>query len=155
MKQLGKLFHIEYGNQFDLNKMDIENIQDGTTVNFVSRSGRNLGISAIVKKIPRVEPYFAGKITVALGGSILSSFVQPRDFYTGQNVMVLTPRVEMTFQEKIYYCLCIKRNDFRYSTFGREANRTLSLLKMPSKVPKWINDIDFPLPKIQKIIEKI
>lgn len=155
MKQLKKLFYIEYGNQFDLNKMDITKIQDGTTVNFVSRSGRNLGISAIVKKIPRVEPYSAGKITVALGGSILSSFVQPMDFYTGQNVMVLTPKQKMTFQEKIYYCLCIKRNDFRYSTFGREANRTLPLLKIPSQVPEMINEIAFPLIKIQKIIEKI
>ena len=142
MKKLNNIFDLSYGNKLDLNKMVIlpKGSKDG--INFVGRTGKNLGVTAIVKKLEDILPYPKGLITVALGGSILSSFVQLKPFYTAQNIMVLTPKKPMTFQEKAYYCNCIKQNRFRYSAFGREANRTLKLLKVPESPPKWVNEID-------------
>jgi len=92
-----------------------------------------------------VPPYAAGNITVSLGGSkLLSSFVQPDRFYTGQNVAVLSPKSPMTFVEKLYVCLSIRHNRFRYTAFGREANRTLRTLPVPTKdeFPEWLGDLD-------------
>ena len=140
INKLSSLFTFSYGTKLDLNKMKKMNKEDKDAVNFVSRTAKNLGVSATIKKIDDLEPHPSGLITVALGGSILSSFVQQDPFYTGQNIMVLTPIQPMTFQEKIYYCICIKKNDFRYSTFGREANRTLKELKVPKETPEWVND---------------
>lgn len=136
---LSNVFNIEHGNKFDLNKMEIvETADDG--VCFVGRSGEGNGIVASVAEIANIEPYPAGVITVALGGSALSSFVQPRRFYTAQNIDVLIPKAEMGLDEKLYYCLCIEANRFRYSTFGREANRTLKQLMVPTRgsVPPWV-----------------
>ena len=95
---------------------------------------------AFVEKVPGVEPLAAGLITVALGGAALSSFVQPHPFYTAQNIDVLKPRMKMSLDTKLYYCLCIEANRFRYSTYGREANRTLKNLMVPKidGVPDWI-----------------
>lgn len=151
--KLNSLFTLSYGTKLDLNKMEKTNKDDA--VNFVSRAAKNLGVSATVKKLENLEPYPAGLITVALGGSILSSFVQQDPFYTGQNIMVLTPIQSMTFQEKIYYCMCIKKNDFRYSTFGREANRTLKELKIPKKAPEWVNDKKFVTHLQNKLIKNV
>ena len=131
--KLSKLFAFSHGSKLDLNKMKILDSNKG--VNFVGRTARNLGVVAKVEKQDDLEPYQAGSITVALGGSVLSSFVQLEPFYTAQNIMVLSPIHEMTLQEKIFYCICIKKNDFRYTTYGREANRTLKDLEVPHMPP--------------------
>jgi len=133
------IFNIEHGNKFDLNKMDLADVPS-EAICFVGRSGEGNGIVALVREIPDVKPYPAGAITVALGGSALSSFVQPRRFYTAQNIDVLLPKSPMSLDEKLYYCLCIEANRFRYSTFGREANRTLKFLTLPVRgdVPAWV-----------------
>ena len=93
-----------------------------------------------MKELPTHKPYAEGLITVALGGSTLSSFVQSNPFYTAQNIDVLTPLAAMSLDVKLYYCLCIEANRFRYSTFGREANRTLKYLRVPAPehTPTWV-----------------
>src|SRR3954453_20047811 len=89
---LSRLFTIQHGNKFDLNKMEpAPPGEDGAA--FVGRSGERNGIVAIVRRTAQ-EPYPAGLITVALGGSTLSSFVQPIPFYTAQNIDVLRPMAE-------------------------------------------------------------
>ena len=137
--KLDCLFDVEHGNKFDLNKMEQCPPTD-EAIAFIGRSGEENGIVAFVKRVG-TQPYDTGLITVALGGSALSSFVQPRPFYTAQNIDVLKPRTEMTLDTKLYYCLCIEANRFRYSTYGREANRTLRYLLVPELecVPSWVN----------------
>jgi hypothetical protein len=140
---LNQLFNVEYGNKFDLNKMELMS-KAASGINFVNRSSRNCGVSAVVAPVPGQNPFQAGNITVSLGGSLLASFVQLEPFYTGQNVAVLEPKEEMSFAEKLYVCMCITHNRFRYSTFGREANRTLRTLPIParSEFPAWLIDCD-------------
>lgn len=147
MKKLNELFEVTYGNKFDFNKMLPLSIKDGG-VNFVGRSSQNHGVSGTVAPIDGVTPYEAGLITVSLGGSkLLSSFVQDGPFYTAQNVAVLKPKQPMTFAEKLFVCLSIRHNRFRYSAFGREANRTLRYLPIPerSEYPDWVDEVDVGL----------
>lgn len=155
MAKLSKIFDVEYGNKLDFNKMIALNEWNDDSVNFISRSANNLGVDAIVKRIPDVDPYQPGLITIALGGAMLSSFVQQRRFYTAQNIMVLKPINDMSFNEKIYYCLCIQKNAFKYSTFGREANRTLKEMEIPSKVPKWVYEIEYPEKVVTTLLDKL
>ena len=111
MEKLSEIFDIVYGNQFDLNKMSVS---DESYINFVSRGATNLGVVSKVDKCNDKEPFPAGCITVALGGSVLSSFVQTNEFYTGQNVKVLKPKSKMSFELLVYYALCVEKNKFRY-----------------------------------------
>ena len=129
MEKLSNIFDIVYGNQFDLNKMLVS---DDSKINFVSRGATNLGVVAKVDNFNNKEPFPAGCITVALGGSVLSSFVQMSEFYTGQNIKVLKPKTKMNFELLVYYALCIEKNKFRYSSHGREANVTLNDILVPS-----------------------
>ena len=140
--KLEDAFDVFYGNKFDLNKMR----QSAGGVNFVGRSSENLGVTASVEEIPDVKPYEAGLITVALGGTkLLSAFVQARPFYTAQNVAVLRPKHPMKMEEKLYVCLSIRHNRFRYSAFGREANRTIKTLTIPvmASFPGWLREASF------------
>jgi hypothetical protein len=130
---LDAIFRIEYGNQFDFNKMETV---DGE-VNFVSRSSQDLGVVTKVSKYKDFEPYQPGLITVTLGGSyLLSAFVQQEPFYTAQNIKVLTPQIQMSFEEKVFYCYAIAKNRFRYTSHGREANITLNKMLVPAEIPK-------------------
>jgi len=134
---------------------------DNSSVNFVGRSAKNNGVTSFVDEKKTVKPFNDGLITVALGGSILASFVQVKQFYTGQNIVVLSPREEMTINQKLYYCMAIRNNKFRFSAFGREANRTLKNLLIPSVdgIPEWVEGYDVsrfddtPLPLEENNIE--
>ena len=143
MKKLNELFEVAYGSKLDFNKMEAMPKSQGG-VNFVGRSSQNHGVSGTIRPLPDSRPFEAGSITVALGGSkLLCSFVQEHPFYTAQNVAVLKPKTEMTFAEKLWVCLCIRHNRFRYSAFGREANRTLRELPIPDPTdfPGGLNEI--------------
>lgn len=145
LKKLNEIFDVRLGNKFDYNKMQKCSREEGG-INFVGRSSQNKGVSGVVKRIENIPPFEAGLITVALGGTkILSSFVQQSPFYTAQNVAVLKPLISLSFNEKVYLCLCIRHNRFRYSAFGREANRTLKYMEIPDSgsFPDWINTVEY------------
>lgn len=134
--KLKDIFSFSMGNKLDKNKMQL----DSNGISFVSRGSKNNGITGRVKLLDGVLPYAPGQITVALGGSVLTSSLQQQLFYTSQNVAVLKPLDEMSVEELLYYCSSIKANAFRFNACGREANRFLRDLTVPSRnsVPDWV-----------------
>lgn len=143
--RLDNLFEVTYGTKLDLKQMRQTTVEDIEGICFVSRSSQNLGVSAYVKPYEDIAPLKPGLISVALGGSVLSAFVRDRPFYTAQNVAVLAPKQPLTFTEKLFYCLCLERNRFRYSTFGREANRTLGKIQVPRRIPDSMESLTLEL----------
>lgn len=134
--KVSDLFDVAYGHNLELNRL--QKAAEG--VNFISRTANNNGVSARVIALPGIEPLAAGKLTVALGGSVLETFVQPEPFYTGFHIFCLTPLVEMTLPQKLYYCMCIRANKYRYN-YGRQANRTLRDITVPAliDIPDWVS----------------
>ena len=128
------LFTLYQGNSLEL--MHIGESK-GTGINFVSRTSRNNGVVAEVENQENIEPFPAGYITVALGGSVLSAFVQLKPFYTAFHIVALKPKRKMTLAEKLYYCMCITANAYRYS-YGRQANKTLKDIELPDTIPEWV-----------------
>lgn len=131
MVALNTIFRISYGSQLDLNKCSVCQYPAG--YNFVNRSAANCGVSARILAYEGIEPHPAGLITSAMGGSVLATFVQQEDFYTGQNVKVLEPLQPMSLNEKLFYCACIEANRFRFSAFGREANASFDTMTVPAR----------------------
>jgi hypothetical protein len=147
--KVSELFTLHQGNSFELINMEIDKLSE---INFVARTGEDNGVTAKVKTIDAINPFPAGYITVALGGSVLSSFVQYKTFYTGFHVMVLEPRKEMRLEEKLFYCHCIKMNAYRYR-YGRQANKTLKDIELP-ELPDWLNSYSVDYSRIETKIEK-
>jgi len=137
---LNSLFSIEPGNQFDLRKMS-QCAPGDQAIAFIGRSGERNGLVAFVEKLDAVEPYERGLITVALDGSALSPFVQPRPFYTAKNIGVVRPLTKMSLETKLYYCLCLEASRLPGSNNGRGANKTLQTIQLPAprRIPSWVS----------------
>jgi len=129
MQRLADLFEITYGHSLELNRMTLLERQKGG-VAFVSRTASNNGISAHVAALEGVAPSPAGALTCALGGSVLSTFLQNEPFYSGRDIALLRPLVPMSKAQLLFYCLCIGANRYRYN-YGRQANRTLRDILVP------------------------
>lgn len=150
MEPVKNLFNVVYGVNLELNKMEL----DPNGINFVSRTAKNNGVSAKVKKIDKIIPIPSGMITVAGGGSVMESFLQPEPFYSGRDLYYLKPKIELSDQEKIYYCVCLRANKYRFN-YGRQANRTLKDVLIPSinEIPNWVKTLD--LARLEKDISNI
>lgn len=137
MTRLDDLFDVWNGHELDLVTLDQTDPSDLEAVAYVSRQGGGNGVSTYVRRLSELPPAEPGTLSLALGGSYAAaSFLQPRPYYTAQNVRVLTPRNQMTEQEKLWWALCIRHNRFRFG-YGRHANRTFRALELPSSTPEW------------------
>lgn len=139
---LHEIFYIKYGNSFDLNAIESCAERSENTVNYVSRTRENNGVSAYVKKVETTTPFKAGLITVAgSGDSVLESFIQHSPFYTGYHVFILEPKQAMADIVKLFYCYCIRKNQYKYG-FGRQANKTLKDILVPENIPPEFANIN-------------
>jgi Type I restriction modification DNA specificity domain. len=132
---LSDLFEVTYGVNLELNKMKCSD----NGIPFVGRSDRNNGVTALVEPIDGINPNPAGSISVAGGGSVLATFLQQNDYYSGRDLFYLMPKMDMNDSVKLYYCACIRANKYRYN-YGRQANKTLKSIFLPSMddVPEWV-----------------
>jgi len=137
--KVNDLFDVKYGVNLELMTLEVVSDNDTDGVNFVARTSTNNGVVARVRRIDGIEPQSAGVLSCAGGGSVLSTFVQTEPFYSGRDLYTLTPKNEMTLQEKLYYCMCIKANAYRFS-YGRQANKTLKDIELPDNAPQWVHD---------------
>ena len=131
------LFDVQYGVNLELLTCETTTAQDNEGINFVARTSNNNGVVAKVKRIDGINPQPAGTLSCAGGGSVLETFVQTEPYYSGRDLYMLTPKMEMTLAEKLYYCMCIKTNAYKYS-YGRQANKTLRELELPDTIPRWV-----------------
>ena len=147
--KISDLFEVSYGNSLELSGRK----QSINGINFVSRTSKNNGVSAKIQALSSTPPFSKGMITVSCGGSVLETFLQPEDFYTGYHVMCLQEKYNMTEQEKLLYCTFIKSNKYKYS-YGRQANKTLSDIKIPdlSFVRKKLLKIDIKQPTSKELL---
>ncbi|MDR2526907.1 MAG: restriction endonuclease subunit S [Rickettsiales bacterium] len=144
-------FDVSYGNSLSFAEM--EEIADG--IPFVSRTDKNNGISGIVKEIESIKPNPANTISVAVSGTILESFLQKESYYTGYHILILKPKLDFTDIELLFYCMCIRANNYKYS-YGRQANKTLRDIVIPNRneIPQWVYETEIKKPIKEAIIDK-
>lgn len=135
--RLDNLFEVTYGSNLELNALKLS----AGGINFVSRTAKNNGVSARVEPVAGLEPIPAGVLTVAGGGSVLETFLQPEPFYSGRDLYYLTPLRPMSDEVKLFYAHCIRSNKYRYS-YGRQANKTLKSILLPSlgNLPEFVSE---------------
>ena len=92
--RVDEIFDVVYGTSMELCNLE----QDINGINFVSRTGKNNGVSARVKKT-HISPITTPALTVAVGGSVLETFLQTEPFYTGFHVFCLYPKLKMSHDE--------------------------------------------------------
>lgn len=130
--KVSDLFNVKYGINMELNTCIETTYDDPEGIAFVARTAENNGVSAYVKRVEGKEPQPAETITVAGGGSVLSTFVQKRPFYSGRDLYLLISKEEISLKVKMFISTVLFSNQYRYS-YGRQSNKTLPelILKLP------------------------
>ncbi len=141
--KVSDLFEIQYGANLELNRMEL----DSKGINFVSRTSKNNGVVAKVKKIQGVQPNPAYTLSVASGGSVLETFFQETEYYSGRDLYYLKPKIQLSIKQFFAYATIIKANKYKYN-YGRQANRTLKdlLIPAPSEIPEWVYNLEVKTP---------
>ena len=136
--ELSEIFDVIYGVNLELVNLEECTLKSKNSIPFVSRTENNNGVSAYVKKLIDVEPNPKHTLSVAGGGSVLSTFYQSRPYYSGRDLYVLVPKKELTVIEMLFYAKCIFSNKYKYS-YGRQVNKTLKTILVPENIPKDLN----------------
>ena len=159
---INEIFDISYGNKLDMCKMTPD--EDG--IPFVTRTATNNGVGGMVEPVEGITPYPAGSLSIALGGSIGSTFLQTKEFYTSQNVAVLQPKSNLDSGILLFLARLIEKEcSKRFVAFGRELNKhikrdfTIKLPLIEKDKPNWsiIASIvkDQIIPQLPKKAQKV
>jgi hypothetical protein len=132
--KLSDLFEPKYGVNLELINLDQCASTEKGAVPFVSRTEKNNGVSAFVYEMPTIEPNPAHTLSVAVSGSVLSTFYQPQPYYSGRDLYVLIPKKDFSPVEMLFYAKYISSNKYRYN-YGRQANKTLRDILIPESAP--------------------
>ena len=135
MVPLIDIFDVWYG--VNLEVVNSEVVSAG--IPFVSRQSVNNGVVCHVKKMDDVEPNPSHTLSIAVSGSVLSTFYHDYEYYSGRDIYVAKPKINLTKEEMLYYCYVIELNKYRYN-YGRGANKTFRSILVPSKdeIPKYV-----------------
>ena len=101
--KLKELFNLKYGVNKELINMVVCDKKHPNAKPFVSRKSPNQGISSYVlkDKTSKINP--KNSISVAVSGSVLSSFLHKYEYYSGREIYILTPIKQMPEVEMIFY----------------------------------------------------
>lgn len=135
MVPLIEIFNVWYG--VNLEVVNSEVVPVG--IPFVSRQSVNNGVVCHIKRMDDVKPNPAHTLSIAVSGSVLSTFYHDYEYYSGRDVYIASPKVEMTKEQMLYYCYVIEQNKFRYN-YGRGANKTFRDILVPSvnEIPSYV-----------------
>lgn len=140
LTELSNLFEVFYGTNLELVNLEECPPGDPDAIRFVSRTEKNNGVSAYVRR-EEVVPNSAMTISVAGGGSVLATFLQEKEYYSGRDLYILRPLKNMSKTELLFYVYAIRANRYRYN-YGRQANKTLKDIRVPASPPKDWMEVD-------------
>ena len=151
MVKVNEYFDLKYGVNLEFSNME----ENPEGIPFVARTEKNNGVVGRVKLIEGITPNPANTISVSCGGSVMASFLQEEPYYSGFHILYLTPKIKLNQRELLYYCMCLKQNAWKYS-YGRQANKTLKDLEIPSKedIPSWVYSLKINNLKKESVISK-
>lgn len=136
MVPLIDIFDVWYGVNLEVVNSEVVSVG----IPFVSRQSVNNGVVCHVKKMDDVEPNPSHTLSIAVSGSVLSTFYHDYEYYSGRDIYVANPKIKLTKEEMLYYCYVIEQNKYRYN-YGRGANKTFRSILVPSKdeIPHYVN----------------
>ncbi|MBR2898866.1 MAG: restriction endonuclease subunit S [Fibrobacter sp.] len=147
MVPLVEIFDVWYG--VNLEVVNSEVVPVG--IPFVSRQSVNNGVVCHVKRINNIEPNPSHTLSIAVSGSVLSTFYHDYEYYSGRDIYVAKPKIDLTKEEMLYYCYVIEQNKYKYN-YGRGANKTFKNILVPSKdeIPHYVNQKEVNVPFVSK-----
>ena len=141
MATIKDIFDVWYGVNMEVVNSEIRE----RGIPFVSRQSVNNGVVCYVAPVDGIKPNPANTLSIAVSGSVLSTFYHDYEYYSGRDVYVAKPKEPMTKEEMLYYAYVIEQNKYRYN-YGRGANRTFRDIVVPAlnEVPIQVRKAHIP-----------
>ena len=148
--KLSDLFDVQYGSNLEFNKM----IEEENGIPFVSCGEKNNGVCGFVSFNERYKINPENTISIACNGSVMESFLQTEKYYSGRDVYYLEPKISLTQNQILFYCMCLRANKYKYS-YGRKANRALKDILVPNidEIPSYVEEIKISLPSKDSVTQ--
>ncbi len=127
--EIGSIFNVRYGVNLELVHMKEVSEHTKNSIRFVSRTARNNGTTAVVEKLSTLKPNPGNTISVAAGGSVLATFYQQDEYYSGRDMYYLDPKEKLDASVLLFIATLIRREKYRFN-YGRQANKSLKRLKI-------------------------
>lgn len=137
MVTLDSIFDVWYGVNMEV--VNSEVVTKGG-IPFVSRQSINNGVTCYVKPVDGISPNPSHTLSIAVSGTVLSTFYHDYEYYSGRDIYIARPKFPLTREEMIFYALTIEANQYKYN-YGRGANKTFRKLLIPSydELPNYIS----------------
>ena len=158
---LEKLFFVENGiasSQVIRNKVKMNE----NWIPYIRPSYRQeTSIDAYVNKslVPKDKLFPKGTLYVSTDGqgSHTFSYVATFEFVANSNISVLTPKREMSLQEKLFYSYCITNNRYKFSYGRKPKGDRLKAILLPEYPPDYVLEynIDKVMHSFDQILENI
>ena len=97
-----------------------------------------------VEEIEGLKPLSGNCITVAMSGSVMKVLLKRRILFILSH-KILRPKQPMSDEVMHFYCYALRSNNWKYS-FGRQANKTIDDLEIPS-LEKFLLVRNFKYPR--------
>lgn len=137
MVTLDSIFDVWYGVNMEV--VNSEVVTSGG-IPFVSRQSTNNGITCYVKSVDGISPNPAHTLSIAVSGTVLSTYYHDYEYYSGRDIYVARPKIALTKEEMLYYAFVIEANKYKYN-YGRGANKTFRKIMIPAyeELPDYIH----------------
>lgn len=113
MIKLNSIFKVEYGNKKYESKGNLINIKNG--IPLISSKGTDNGVHGFYDILPDYEYV----LTIARTGTVGATFFHKYKCSADNNVLVLTPLIQLTENEMFYYAYLIGKESYKY-LYGRQ-----------------------------------
>ena len=99
MIKITDIFDVWYGVNLEVVNCEVV----PKDIPFVSRQSVNNGVVCHIKRLDEVEPNPAHTLSIAVSGSVLSTFYHDYEYYSGRDVYIAKPRIQLSKEQMIYY----------------------------------------------------
>ena len=86
-------------------------------------------------------------IYVSTNGALCcTAFLAPCEFTGNIDMVALIEKQPLTIKQKLYYCLCINANKYRFSYGRKPKGARFSTLEIPApeEIPAWVETVELP-----------
>lgn len=137
MVTLDSIFDVWYGVNMEV--VNSEVVTSGG-IPFVSRQSTNNGVTCYVKPVDGISPNPGHTLSIAVSGTVLSTYYHDYEYYSGRDIYVAKPKIPLTKEEMLYYAFVIEANKYKYN-YGRGANKTFRKIMIPAyeELPAYIH----------------
>ena len=147
MIQIQDLFEIKSGSNITASQLSEEPFTNSIPVVGASGALKKTVVGYIDKNSISNKVFPQNTIYVSTNGALCcTAFLAPCEFTGNIDMVALIEKQPLTIKQKLYYCLCINANKYRFSYGRKPKGARFSTLEIPApeEIPAWVETVELP-----------